>query len=46
MPAHPDVIDDDLEPFSGELTSQFEIEDALVSGDFTEARAAGGRFMR
>jgi uncharacterized protein YjbI with pentapeptide repeats len=46
MPARPDVIDDDLEPFSGELTSRFEIEDALVGGDFSEARAAGGRFMR
>ena len=30
MPARPDVIDEDLEPFAGELTSQFEIEDALV----------------
>jgi uncharacterized protein YjbI with pentapeptide repeats len=46
VPARPDVIDDDLEPFSGELTSQFDIEDALVRGDFSEARAAGGRFMR
>ena len=46
MPARPDVIDEDLEAFAGELTSQFEIEDALVSGDFAEARAAGGRFMR
>ena len=46
MPAHPDVIDSDLEPFAGELTSRFDIEDALVSGDFTDVRAAGGRFMR
>src|SRR4051812_49876720 len=46
LPARPDVIDDELEPFSGPLTSRFEIEDALVSGDFTEARAAGGRFLR
>ena len=46
MPARPDVIDEDLEPFSGELTSQFELEDALVAGDYTEVRAAGGRFMR
>jgi len=45
-PAPPDVIDDDLEPWSGELTSQFELEDALVTGDFAEARAAGGRLMR
>ena len=46
MPARPDVIDEDLEPFDGELTSQFELEDALVAGDFSEVRAAGGRFMR
>ena len=46
MPARPDVIDEDLEPFAGELTSQFDIEDALVSGDFADVRAAGGRFMR
>jgi uncharacterized protein YjbI with pentapeptide repeats len=46
MPARPDVIDEDLEPFAGELTSRFDIEDALVSGDFAEVRAAGGRFMR
>ena len=45
-PARPDVIDEDLDPWSGELTSQFELEDALVTGDFAEARAAGGRFMR
>jgi uncharacterized protein YjbI with pentapeptide repeats len=46
MPARPDVIDEDLEPFAGELTSRFDIEDARVTGDFTQARAAGGRFMR
>jgi uncharacterized protein YjbI with pentapeptide repeats len=46
MPARPDVIDEDLEPFSGELGSQFEVEDALVTGDYAEVRAAGGRFMR
>ena len=46
MPARPDVIDEDLEPFTGELTSQFDVEDALVSGDFAEVRAAGGRFIR
>jgi len=46
MPARPDVIDADLEPFTGELTSQFDLEDVLVSGDFAEVRAAGGRFMR
>jgi uncharacterized protein YjbI with pentapeptide repeats len=45
-PAAPDVIDEDLQPFSGELTSQFDVEDALVTGDFSEARAAGGRFGR
>jgi len=42
MPARPDVIDADLEPFTGELTSQFDLEDVLVSGDFAEVRAAGG----
>jgi uncharacterized protein YjbI with pentapeptide repeats len=46
MPARPDVIDEDLQPFTGELTSQFDLEDVLVSGDFAEVRAAGGRFMR
>jgi uncharacterized protein YjbI with pentapeptide repeats len=46
MPTAPDVIDDDLEPWSGALESRFDIEDALVTGDFTEARAAGGRFGR
>jgi uncharacterized protein YjbI with pentapeptide repeats len=46
MPARPDVIDEELEPFAGELTSQFDVEDALVSGDFADVRAPGGRFMR
>jgi len=45
-PALPDLIDEDLEPWSGQLTSQFELEDARVTGDFAEARAAGGRFLR
>ena len=46
MPVRPDLIDDELAPWDGTLESQFEIEDALVTGDFAEARAAGGRFMR
>lgn len=31
-------------PWEGTLDSQFDIEDALVTGDYAEARAAGGRF--
>ena len=46
MPAKPDVIDEDLEPWSGALASRFVIEDALVAGDFDEVRAAGGRIVR
>jgi uncharacterized protein YjbI with pentapeptide repeats len=45
-PAAPDVIDAELEPFGGELTSRFDVEDALVTGDFRDVRAAGGRFGR
>jgi uncharacterized protein YjbI with pentapeptide repeats len=43
VPAPPDVIEEDLTPWSGELASQFDIEDALVTGDYAEVRAAGGR---
>jgi uncharacterized protein YjbI with pentapeptide repeats len=46
VPSPPDVIDEELEPFAGALTSQFDIEDALVGGDFSEARAAGGSVRR
>src|SRR4051794_16411210 len=43
MPAKPDVIDEDLTPWTGALASQFDIEDALLSGAFDDVRAAGGR---
>lgn len=45
-PARPEVFDDEPSPWSGPLEARFEIEDALVSGDFAEAHAAGGRIMR
>ena len=44
MPAPPDLIEEDLAPWQRALDSQFDIEDALVTGDYTEVRAAGGRF--
>ena len=47
MPAKPDVIDDELEPWVAEpLGGSFEIEDALVEGDLAHLRAAGGRIAR
>jgi uncharacterized protein YjbI with pentapeptide repeats len=47
MPAKPDVLDDELEPWVAEpLSGSFEIEDALVEGDLANVRAAGGRIAR
>jgi uncharacterized protein YjbI with pentapeptide repeats len=47
MPANPDVLDDeDLEPWSGTLEGGFVLEDALVTGTFSEVRAAGGKILR
>lgn len=46
MPTTPDVIDAELEPWAGELAAGFVIEDALVRGEFTGVRAAGGRVLR
>jgi fluoroquinolone resistance protein len=43
MPATPDVIEEDLTPWTGALESQFDIEDSLVTGSFEDVRAAGGR---
>jgi fluoroquinolone resistance protein len=47
MPAKPDVLDDELVPWVAEpLRGSFEIEDALVEGELTNLRAAGGRIAR
>ena len=47
MPAKPDVIDSELEPWADEtLDGSFVIEDALVEADLSGARAAGGRIAR
>jgi uncharacterized protein YjbI with pentapeptide repeats len=46
MPAKPDVVAEELSPWSGALEARFEIEDALVAGEFAEVRAAGGRILR
>jgi fluoroquinolone resistance protein len=45
MPATPDVIEEDLTPWTGALESQFDIEDSLVTGSFEDVRAAGGRSL-
>src|SRR5437773_578658 len=44
MPAPPDLVEEDLAPWSGTLSSRFEIEDAIVSGGFGDLRAV--RFDR
>jgi fluoroquinolone resistance protein len=46
MPAKPDVVDEELVAWTGSLAARFEIEDAVVSGDFADVHAAGGRIMR
>jgi fluoroquinolone resistance protein len=47
VPAKPDVIDSELEPWLAEpLGGSFEIEDARVEGDLANVRAAGGRIAR
>jgi fluoroquinolone resistance protein len=46
MPAEPDLVDEELDAWSGTLGARFEIEDALVSGEFADVRAAGGRILR
>lgn len=46
MPAPPDVVEAELDPWSGPLAARFAVEDALVTGDFADARAAGGRVER
>ena len=43
----PDVVDDELEPWTSEtLAARFELADALISGAFSDARAPGGRVGR
>ena len=47
MPAKPDVVEDELEPWTSDtLAARFELTGALVSGAFAEARAPGGRVLR
>ena len=47
MPAKPDVIDSELEPWGDEtLDGGFVVEDALIEADLSGARAAGGRIAR
>jgi uncharacterized protein YjbI with pentapeptide repeats len=47
MPAKPDVLVEELEPWTAEvLEPRFEVSDALVTGAWPEARAAGGTVAR
>ena len=42
----PDVVEEELSPWTGTLAGGFLLEDALVTGAFEELRAAGGRILR